>query len=85
MFTTKAKSFNGEIIEATMELGSENKYQSFEMIEVDPQDDKLEKDKTYKIMMKTVNKHDNSITEYSMSKEEMTGYIEMLKRLQAQL
>lgn len=68
-----------------MELGSENQYQSFEMIEIDPQDDKLEEEKVYNIMMKTVNKHDSSITEYVMTKQEITSYIEMLKRLQSQI
>lgn len=87
-FLIKYDSYPDKFSEVRMELGSPDQYQTIEAIEVIPplKEGDIEQDipKEYEMLFKVVNNRENTITSHTMTREELSEYIDILKRMLAQ-
>ena len=88
-FMIKYDSYPDRFSEVRMELGSPDQYQVIQAIEkITPlKEGEIEHGvpkKEYEILMKVVSNRNNTITSHTMTREEVSEYIDILKRMLAQ-
>ena len=86
-FLIKYDSFPDRFKEVRMELGSHDQYQTIQAIEKFPplkEGDVELAPREYDMLFKVVDNRSNSITSHTMTREELSEYIDILKRLLAQ-
>lgn len=87
-FLIKYDSYPDRFKEVRMELGSHDQYQTIQAIEKVPplKEGELEQEvpREYEMLFKVVDNRSNSIVSHTMTREELSEYIDILKRLLAQ-